>query len=254
MQSFVKQNPEPGSDRLLREAEGLFLLERALSSAGITVPQIPTRIRVDRDRLELERIEMHPASREQMRSLGEGLARLHSQPGQAYGLERDNYIGLSPQRNGWSDNWGEFFADRRLAFQIARIESSEVRHRYDTHFKRCRDSLIAFLNRGVQIPSLLHGDLWSGNVLFDRQDVWLIDPAVYFGDAEIDLAMTEMFGGFSPAFYAAYEALRPRSPEYPLKRRIYNLYHYLNHYNLFDGSYLSGCEEGVSALDETLYR
>ncbi|GGC02230.1 fructosamine kinase family protein [Marinobacterium zhoushanense] len=254
MQSFVKQNPEPGSDRLLREAEGLSLLEQALASAGVTELQIPVRVCADRDRLELEHIDRHPASREQMLRLGVGLARLHSQPGQVYGLDRDNYIGLSPQRNGWSDNWGLFFADCRLAFQVERITREDIRRRYRATLARCREALIEFLNDQVEAPALVHGDLWSGNVLFDRQGVWLIDPAVYYADPEVDLAMSEMFGGFSADFYNAYQELRPLSQDYPLKRRLYNLYHYLNHYNLFGSSYLPGCEDGMAALDETLHR
>jgi fructosamine-3-kinase len=99
----------------------------------------------------------------------------------------------------------------------------------------------------------LHGDLWSGNVLFDSNQCWLIDPAVYYGDSEVDLAMTEMFGGFSNAFYHAYFQIRSRSSTYANKRTIYNLYHYLNHYNLFGDSYLSRCREGFWSI-ENLFR
>ena len=85
-----------------------------------------------------------------------------------------------------------------------------------------------------------HGDLWSGNVLYEKS-VYLIDPAVYFGDSEVDIAMSEMFGDFSSHFYKAYDALLPLSDEYSTKKKIYNLYHYLNHYNLFGISYLDSC-------------
>jgi fructosamine-3-kinase len=106
-----------------------------------------------------------------------------------------------------------------------------------------KENLINYLNETTTHPSLVHGDLWSGNYLCDSEKVYLIDPAVYFGDREVDLAMSEMFGGFSPAFYQAYDTAYPRSADYPHKKKIYNLYHYLNHYNLFGQSYLGPCRE-----------
>ncbi|MCB1581549.1 MAG: fructosamine kinase family protein [Xanthomonadales bacterium] len=96
----------------------------------------------------------------------------------------------------------------------------------------------------------MHGDLWSGNVMFDKEHVWLIDPAVYFGDSEADIAMTEMFGGFSSEFYLAYQSVRPLTDAYPTKRLIYNLYHYLNHYNLFGASYLSPCLRAIQKINQ----
>jgi fructosamine-3-kinase len=97
----------------------------------------------------------------------------------------------------------------------------------------------------------VHGDLWNGNVLCGEDErVWLIDPAAYRGDAEVDLAMTEMFGGFPTQFYAAYRACRPEPPNWTQKKRIYNLYHYLNHLNLFGHAYLGGCEAGFAVLEK----
>ncbi|KEA62088.1 Ribulosamine/erythrulosamine 3-kinase potentially involved in protein deglycation [Marinobacterium lacunae] len=253
MHSFVKRNPVKGSDRILKEAQGLELLERTLREASIGELSVPARIAVEREQLELECVSSAPPTDRLMRDLGRGLARLHALNGPAYGLEENNYIGLSPQKNGWSDDWGTFFVERRLGFQIERISDSRLRQRFEHALASYRAALIAMLNRHVDAPALVHGDLWSGNVLFDSQRVWLIDPAVYYADPEVDLAMSEMFGGFSPAFYAAYQEVRPLSSIYPFKRRIYNLYHYLNHYNLFGSSYLPGCEEGLAALDETLH-
>ncbi|MEZ5473364.1 MAG: fructosamine kinase family protein [Marinicella sp.] len=127
-----------------------------------------------------------------------------------------------------------------------------MRKRFNHILALNQDSWIAWLNQHCSRFSLLHGDLWSGNVLFDAQNVWLIDPAVYFGDSETDIAMTEMFGGFPEAFYAAYQSVKPLSSAYPKKRILYNLYHYLNHYNLFGSAYLPACERGFQKLDQGL--
>lgn len=256
MQGFIKTNPIPGSDSLICEAQGLELLERALGRAGIHTLRIPTRLEISRERLCLSLIDTRIGTDAQMSALGTALGTLHRQRQKCYGLRSSNYIGLSPQPNVETDNWGQFFVDYRLAYQIKRMADSAVRERYLTELERHREALIDFLNEATRGPALVHGDLWSGNVLFDRngEQVWLIDPAVYYADPDVDLAMTEMFGGFSSAFYQSYDAVNPRGEEYPLKSRIYNLYHYLNHYNLFGSSYLSGCEAGLSALDETLYR
>lgn len=256
MQGFIKNNPVPGSDSLLCEARGLELLETALNRAGIHNLRVPTRLEISRDRLCLDLINAAAGNEGQMRLLGESLAHMHRQRHTHYGLASGNYIGLAPQLNVETVNWGQFFIDYRLGFQIKRIDSGRVRERFLAELERCRQPLADFLNDTSRGPSLVHGDLWSGNVLFDRngQSVWLIDPAVYYADPDVDLAMTEMFGGFSKAFYEAYDGISPRGEEYPLKRRIYNFYHYLNHYNLFGDTYLSGCEEGLAALNETLYR
>ncbi|WP_432695458.1 fructosamine kinase family protein [Marinobacterium sp. YM272] len=256
MQGFIKTNPIPGSDSLLCEAQGLELLETALNRAGIRDLRIPTRLEISRERLCLSLIESASGSDSQMRVLGAALATLHRERSPQYGLGSANYIGLSPQPNVKTDRWGEFFIEYRLGFQIDRITDKSLRERYLAELRQCQEPLAQFLNETSRGPALVHGDLWSGNVLFDRngQQVWLIDPAAYYADPDVDLAMTEMFGGFSDAFYQSYDAVNPRSDAYPLKRRIYNFYHYLNHYNLFGSSYLSGCEAGLTALNETLYR
>lgn len=256
MQGFIKTNPLPGSDSLICEAKGLELLETGLNRASIVKVRVPARLEITRDRLCLELIHSASASEQQMRLLGQSLAQIHTQRHSYYGLASGNFIGLSPQSNIKSENWGRFFLDYRLGFQIRRIADSAVREHFLAELERCREAVEDFLNATSRGPTLVHGDLWAGNVLFDRngQNVWLIDPAVYYADPDVDLAMTEMFGGFSGAFYAAYDDVSPRGGEYPLKRHIYNLYHYLNHYNLFGDAYLSGCEEGLAALNETLYR
>lgn len=171
-----------------------------------------------------------------------------------YGWHGGNYIGLSPQPNCWAESWGEFFVQNRLRYQVSRVRASGVRNRFEGILDQCDDTLIRWLNEHCDHPSLLHGDLWSGNVLFDREGPWLIDPAIYCGDREADLAMTEMFGGFRAAFYRAYDRTFRRTSVYEQKRDIYNLYHYLNHYNLFGSSYQWGCERGFVAMQELCMR
>ncbi len=154
-----------------------------------------------------------------------------------YGFDRDNYIGRRRQINTGYDGWISFFRDCRLAPQFE--DAAQYFDRED--LKR----IIRFLDHIDEIllepeyPSLLHGDLWSGNVITGNDGgAWLIDPAVYVGHAEADIAMTELFGGFPPAFYAAYKEAAPLQPGYERRRDVYNLYHLLNHLNMFGRMYL----------------
>ncbi|MBD3641082.1 MAG: fructosamine kinase family protein [Marinobacter sp.] len=245
---FIKHNTTGFADALICEAEGLESLRSALTQAGVTDVRIPEVARVDDSTLEITGIESEPATAETLAMLGEGLALMHRLKQDRYGWGRDNYIGLSPQPNRWSDSWGEFFVSDRLGYQVGRIRNPEVRGEFETVLQRHGEVLARWLDSRCEHPSLLHGDLWSGNALFDRNAPWLIDPAVYCGDREADLAMTEMFGGFGEPFYEAYDRMYARTPDYPRKRDIYNLYHYLNHYNLFGGGYLDGCQRGFQVI------
>ncbi|MEQ9547549.1 MAG: fructosamine kinase family protein [Marinobacter sp.] len=249
MATYRKHNHSGYPDALIREAEGLELLRSGLKAMdplpGIRVPDV---FHVDDAVLEMEAIEAEPSSDATLAMLGEGLARLHQVPQPFYGLDSNNYIGLSPQINGRFERWGNFFLEHRLGCQVRLIRNDELRQEFQAILNSSAVALEAWLDARCEQPSLLHGDLWSGNALFDAQAPWLIDPAVYFGDRKADVAMTEMFGGFGAAFYKAYDSVWPRSRDYPLKRDIYNLYHYLNHYNLFGRSYLSGCRQGFEVL------
>jgi fructosamine-3-kinase len=244
---FVKRNPTRYPDHLLREAHGLEALRRAATGTGIDVPDVT---HVDHETMTMPLIRSAQCSNAQWGRLGQGLALIHSQPQPYFGFDEDNYIGLNPQPNGRSDTWGSFFLQQRLQFQVQRIADPHRRHRFSERLQQAAVRLRAFLDRESKLPSLVHGDLWNGNVLCGEDGrVWLIDPAPYFGDPEVDIAMTEMFGGFATAFYTAYRAQRPESSSYPLKKRIYNLYHYLNHLNLFGDAYLEGCEAGFAAIE-----
>ena len=154
-----------------------------------------------------------------------------------FGFFQDNFIGERPQKNTKSDNWISFFRDNRLSPQFRDADayfSSQDR----TLITRLLDHLDEFLIEPKQ-ASLLHGDLWSGNVMCGPEGkAMMIDPAVYVGHAEVDLAMTELFGGFPARFYAAYNEANPLEPEYKSRRDLYNLYQLLNHLNLFGSAYL----------------
>ena len=159
-------------------------------------------------------------------------------PGGRFGFFQDNFIGAGPQENTPAERWIDFFRQRRLEPQIRRAYhyfDSGLRPKISRVMDRLDDLLLE-----PKAPSLLHGDLWAGNYLTGPDGrAWLIDPAAYVGHAEADLAMTELFGGFSPAFYAAYRQTNPLEPGYADRRDLYNLYHLLNHLNLFGPGYLS---------------
>ena len=247
LKTFVKTSAQQ-SNSLIAEVSGLRLLQKGLAEENSQLA-IPTIVNLETGRLELEFIDSVSATAKQMGQLGTGLALLHTTPSSRVGFQEDNFIGLSPQPNGWSNNWGEFFLNNRLNFQVSKIASKTLRLKYQQRLKDHQSLLVDFLNSHCQRFNLLHGDLWSGNVLFDATRVWLIDPAVYYGDNEVDIAMTEMFGGFSIDFYTAYQKLIPLSVQYQQKKCIYNLYHYLNHLNLFGESYLAGCEQGFAEIE-----
>ncbi len=245
---FVKRNHSRYADHLLREAHGLEALRRAASGTGIDVPEV---IHVDQEAMTISFIRSARCSTQQWTRLGHGLALIHAQTQPRFGFDEDNFIGLNPQPNGFSDSWGSFFLQQRLRFQVELIADPQRRNRYFQRLQQKTARLRDFLDSELKFASFVHGDLWSGNVLCGQDGrVWLIDPAPYFGDPDVDLAMTEMFGGFPTPFYMAYRAQRPESSTYSLKRRIYNLYHYLNHLNLFGDAYLDGCEAGFAALEQ----
>jgi protein-ribulosamine 3-kinase len=182
------------------------------------------------------------------RRLGRQLAALHRHTAAAYGWERDNTLGTTPQPNGQAIDWIEFWRERRLGHQL----QLAARNGYGGELRRKGEQLLSELDRFLSHrpqASLLHGDLWSGNVsgLADGTPV-IFDPAVYYGDRECDLAMTELFGGFGRDFYSAYREEWPLDEGYALRRDLYNLYHILNHLNLFGGGYLRQSQRLIDRL------
>jgi fructosamine-3-kinase len=179
--------------------------------------------------------------RDAWEGLGTGLAALHRHTADRFGADADNYIGSLPQSNGPMDDWTGFWIDRRLEPQLRQaidqgLLGDDDRRRFDTLFGRL-DEILA--PGGQEGPSLLHGDLWGGNVHMMEDGAAIIDPSVYHGHREVDLAMSELFGGFGPEFYFAYDDTWPLEPGYdPTRRAIYQLYYLLVHVNLFGGGYV----------------
>lgn len=238
---FMKANRKENADFFRAEAEGL----EALRSAGaISVPGVIARGVDDNESfLLLEYIEEGRRSPAASEELGRRLAQLHMAdtaayvPGGRYGFLHDNYIGAGFQCNEPADSWTEFFIERRLRPQFERAS-----YYWDIGERKRIDRFLDRVDRYLAEPerlSLLHGDLWAGNYMIDSSgEPWLIDPAAYVGHAEADLAMTELFGGFDRRFYDSYRETAGIDPGYADRKDLYNLYHLLNHLNLFGGSYL----------------
>ena len=180
------------------------------------------------------------------RLLGHQLAALHRVHGEAFGWRRDNVIGGTPQINTREDDWVTFFGQHRLRYQMELAAQNGL---CLSRGNELLDRLDHFFVGYEPKPSLLHGDLWTGNLAFDEKGApVLYDPAVYYGDRETDLAFTEMFGGLGAGFYRAYDEVSPLDPGYGKRRHLYNLYHILNHYNLFAGHYGRRAQDVISRL------
>lgn len=249
MNYFIKQNHSNHSKSLLAEAHGLEALRNTLIKCNSKL-KIPNVFQVNEQSLKLTNIVAMPPSPAMFKRFGHELAVLHEIKHSKCGFEKDNFIGLNPQINTISDNWGAFFFEYRLLYQVKLITDNQIRSKFFDDLTSIQTNLINWLNQSCSHFSLLHGDLWSGNVLFDSKHVWLIDPAVYYGDADADMAMTELFGGFPQEFYDAYYEVKACSEYYPLKKITYNLYHQLNHYNLFGSIYLSSCNQAMKTLKD----
>ena len=170
--------------------------------------------------------------------VGERVDTLHSRTSSCFGFSQDNFIGTTLQPNGWKDNWVGFWRERRLGFQLRLAAQNGYGGKLQTLGEKLLDALPAFFDGYAPQPALLHGDLWSGNNAFLADGTPVIfDPAPYYGDRECDLAMTELFGGYPADFYAAYRAAYPLDVGYAARKGLYNLYHILNHANLFGGGY-----------------
>ena len=199
--------------------------------------------------LVLEHLELRPADDRSMAELGRNLARMHRVTGERYGWHRDNTIGATPQVNTRHGDWIAFWHERRLGYQLKLAGSRGHSGRLIANGERLLGTLPSFFHGYTPPPSLLHGDLWSGNAgLESGGDPVIYDPAVYYGDREADLAMTELFGGFSQSFYQAYRAEHPLDPGYGTRKHLYNLYHVLNHLNLFGGGYGAKAERMIEQL------
>jgi len=242
---FVKMNAVDRAPMLAAEAEGLSAIVRTRT---IRVPQpIAAGTAGPTAFLALEWLDFGHGGRDA--ALGYALAAMHRHAGPHFGWHRDNTIGTTPQQNAWSDAWPQFFRDRRLAPQLALAASRSHGGALQRNGDRLLAALPALLAGHAPTPSLVHGDLWSGNAgRVATGEPVIFDPAVYFGDREADLAMSELFGGFGADFYAAYDDAWPRPDGHEVRRTVYNLYHVLNHLNLFGGGYRSQAEAMIGRL------
>ena len=247
---FVKLGRPEHLGMLDCEGEGL----RTLAAMGsLRVPEVHASGVTDRieflvlEWLDLRR-DVEPSA------LGAALARLHEAtpprgPGQQrFGWSRDNWIGGTPQINTWNDDWAAFFRDARLQPQFERaIAKGFTQLAHDA--QRLFVAMPTLLHGHAPPASFVHGDLWSGNAGSTANgEPVVFDPAIHIADAEVDLAMTELFGGFGTEFRESYERIRPIAPGYGQRRHLYNLYHLLNHLNLFGGAYLERVRRTVRTL------
>jgi protein-ribulosamine 3-kinase len=241
---FVKENAVRQLALFETEARSLKVLA---SAKALRVPEVVGAF-ADGDRayLVLEYIETGPTPSGGMAALGEGLARLHGVIGETFGWAETNFIGSTPQANPLTADWVDFFRDHRLQPMADRLSGNGIRFR---HWNRLMDNMDTVIGGLPVQPSLLHGDLWGGNAGFTRTgDPLIYDPASYYGHAETDLAMTELFGGFNRDFYDAYFSVCPREDGYARRRECYNLYHILNHALLFGGGYAGQAQRIIDRL------
>jgi fructosamine-3-kinase len=241
---FAKINERAQLDNFDAEADGLA----ALAASGARVPSPLCRGEADAEAfLVLEYLEIRGSG--DHAALGRALALVHSARGEFFGWRRDNYIGTTPQRNRRASSWADFWRDSRLRPQLDLGRKNGLRADLSKKGERLVEAVPLLLSDHAPPASLLHGDLWGGNAGFlaDGAPV-LFDPAVYWGDRETDLAMTELFGGFDPEFYSAYAEVLPLDDGYAKRKPLYNLYHVLNHANLFGGSYVAQAERLIDRL------
>ncbi len=244
---FVKLAPAGSVGMFEAEADGLRELEQA---RALRVPQVlGCGVAEGRAFLALEWIDFGAASSRSEALLGERLAAQHRVTAAEFGWRRDNTIGSTPQPNEPDRDWVRFYVVRRLRFQLDLAARNGFGGRLAERGALLCERASHFFATHRPAASLLHGDLWGGNWGADasRQPV-IFDPAVYFGDREADLAMTRLFGGFGPSFYAAYAAAWPLEPGVEERRTLYNLYHVLNHLNLFGGGYARQAESMIERL------
>lgn len=231
---FVKLNQASLVDMFEAEALGL---QQMLETNSIRVPKpICWGTEGNSSYLVLEWLELGRGNTPSWEKMGQQLAAMHQWVGKnAFGWDRNNTIGSTPQINTWTAAWGEFYVEHRLGYQFG------LAKRRGGHFpnqERLLEAIPELLADRQPQPSLVHGDLWGGNASCTVEgEPVIFDPAAYYGDREVDIAMTELFCGFPTAFYRGYNEVFPLDPGYERRKPLYNLYHILNHFNLFGGGY-----------------
>ncbi len=244
---FVKLNSAGNLEMFAAESAGL---EEIQQSGAMRVPQpICCGHNNEMAWLVLEYLSLGHRARGKASDLGEQLAAMHRITSPQYGWYRDNTIGQTPQINLQSSNWIAFWRTQRLGYQLNLAQRNGFIGKLQTLGEQLLNDLDKFFTDAPPSPSLLHGDLWSGNYDYDDSgSPILFDPAVYYGDRETDIAMTELFGGFPADFYSAYRYNYPLDSGYNSRKHVYNLYHILNHVNLFGGNYRHQAECMINML------
>jgi protein-ribulosamine 3-kinase len=242
---FLKLNDAQHLAIFVAEAAGL---EAIAATNTIRVPRpIAHGSTNGHSYLVLEHLELNSCGN--AKQLGVQLAALHRCTSSRFGFAQDNFIGTTAQQNTWNNNWIDFWREHRLGFQLRLAAQNGCSGQLQHLGEKLLDALPAFFNGYTPQPSLLHGDLWGGNHAFLADGTpTIFDPATYYGDRECDLAMTELFGGYSADFYTAYRSAWPLDAGYATRRDLYNLYHILNHANLFGGGYARQAEQIVQRL------
>jgi fructosamine-3-kinase len=230
-------------------AEALALQELAQIQALRIPKPVMQGTAGDNAFLVLEYIELKSLTPASAQQLGRQLAHIHQQPQPYFGWHHDNYIGSTPQKNTRANDWSTFWQQQRLAMQLALAAENGFRGKIQEKGMYLGELLPAFFSAYQPQASLLHGDLWAGNAAADAEgNAVIYDPASYYGDREADIAMTELFGGFGETFYDAYTEVWPLDTGYKTRKVLYNLYHILNHLNLFGGGYLHQAEAMIQQL------
>jgi protein-ribulosamine 3-kinase len=234
---FLKYNSSISNDMFITEANGLKELVKANT---IRIPEVLT---FDKEYILLEFIQMGIKNKNFFEEFGRSFAKMHKYTSDNYGFYENNFIGSNPQKNipeqNEKSNWSEFYFNKRILFQLQLAEklgnsTEELRK----GISKLENKISEIIDDSEEKPSLLHGDLWSGNYMVDESgSAVLIDPAVYYGHREADLGMTKLFGGFSSEFYSGYQEEFPLKDGYEYRENIYKLYHVLNHLNLFGSGY-----------------
>ncbi|WP_204106502.1 MULTISPECIES: fructosamine kinase family protein [Spirulina sp. CCY15215] len=231
---FVKINQANQIEMFAAEYLGL---QQMYDTQTIRIPQpLCCGITGENSFIVMEWLEFGRGDSRSWELMGKHLANLHqSQASDRFGWTRNNTIGSTPQMNPWSENWGQFFAEQRIGFQLRLAKRRGGKFpNTEQVVTRVKEILASWQPQ----PSLVHGDLWSGNAACTVEgEPVILDPATYWGDREVDLAMTELFGGFPAAFYRGYNQTWPLDRGYEGRKSLYNLYHVLNHFNLFGGGY-----------------
>jgi fructosamine-3-kinase len=242
-QIFVKSNDDAPAGMFAAEARGLDWLAQAQAL------RVPTVITQGPDFLVLECLRPGRRKPDFDEQLGRGLAALHRTGAPHFGLDHDNFIGRLAQANGPLPTWAAFYRERRLLPQLRLAVDS---HRASTAMRQGFEHLLARLEDLVgpaEPPARLHGDLWGGNAMVDETGMpCLIDPAVFGGHREVDLAMMRLFGGFGPRVFAAYEEAFPLPPGHQARVPLYQLYFLMVHVNLFGGSYVASVEHALTEV------